>query len=80
MAKTYVEVKISGGTKGIGGRNESWFSTERDASGNWWRVHEWNNLDYNGRIDKGEDREPLDRAECEQAYAAEVAAAEAAAK
>lgn len=47
------------GESGIGGRNESWYYVEKDSEGHFFYIHEWNNMDYQLRIDSGETKTPL---------------------
>ena len=63
------------GSKGLGGRNEEWYSVEVDEDGNAFYIYEWNNLPFNGPIDKGEKRIPLKEAAGEPYYEAAVALA-----
>ena len=63
------------GSKGVGSRNEEWYSVEVDEDGNAFYIFEWNYLPFSGPIDKGERRIPLAEAVGEPYYEAAVAAA-----
>ena len=56
-------MRIDLGSKGVGGRNESWYYLEiNEATGEKFLIHEWNNLPFSGPIDKGETKTPLSEA------------------
>lgn len=68
-------MRIEVGSRGLNGRNESWYFVEIDEDGNAFYVHRWHNLPYSGPVDEGETRIPLDEAVGEPFYREAVQAA-----